>query len=141
MKTSLRVKMVIGASLLTVIILVVTFIGRNDEIQRALPAGSKVVKIFRSGGGGNGDFIYALKVAMSSQSYLEFVSQRDLTDEVIDQFSVIGYIRSADDLPAKERGDWGEPVDHQFKYYKNFSRSFVRATYCDGYMYYYSRGW
>lgn len=129
------------AFLVVVSVATAIYLGSGDEIQKALPPGSRISKVYRRGGWGNGDFVYALKANMALKGYTAFVKSRGLTDEAVDPFSVIGYNRSIDDLPADEKNWWDEPSHPQLKYYRMYPRSFVRASYHNGFLYYFSQGW
>lgn len=113
----------------------------QDEISSGLPSDAKIVKVYRSGGFGNGDYIYAMKAKIERNAFLKYVQTLGLSNAVEDPTSVIGFNASQDDVPSSMKAVWDEPAIPDLKYYAMRNRSFVRVTYSCGYLYYYSRGW
>ena len=132
---------IIPISVVFALIAAIRNFAEGDAIQASLPSGTQVVKIYRGGGGGNGDFVYALKAKISLPDYLSFVKGKGLVDDSLDPTSVIGYEPSGGDLPVDKREGWDEPYRPEVKYYKRHKRHFIRASYNNGIMYYFSRGW
>jgi hypothetical protein len=130
-----RAKVVVGTIILIALFLVFVFKKlSSDQIIERLPKTSKVVSVYRTGGFGNGDYRYALKVKLSREDFLEFVGSEGLSDRVLDPTSVIGYEPSTKDVPGTEIWIWDEPRNPELKFYNKNQRSFVRATFNKGMM-------
>lgn len=113
----------------------------KDKIVNGLPKEAEILKLYKTGGIGNGDFTYALKSRMPLESYLKYVRSIGLTDSDRDPTSVIGFNVAQNDVPEDIKDIWDEPVNPDKKFYAMHKRDFIRATYSNGCMYYYSRGW
>jgi hypothetical protein len=133
----------VGLLFLVILVLAYKYLNSKstDEIIKSLPDSSKVIGVYRQGGWGNGDYVYALKVSLSESSFRDFAKLHSMSEDEIDPTTVIGFNPSPKDIGFTNDLVWDEPKNPQIKYYKKLHRSFVRAVFNNGVMHFYSRGW
>lgn len=113
---------------------------RRPGLLGSLPESSEILESYSSGGGGNGDGIYAAKIEMSEEIFGGYVKGMDILALLEYPKPDIGTMVSPSDVPASESW-WSEPIESESRYYRKFDRSFIRITFDNGICYFYSRRW
>ena len=137
MKRKLIVLALVGCSVL----IAIGFFSRKSSVEAKLPAGVSVVNVYTSSGLGNGDSIYAFKAVATERQYMEFCDKIGVSQDNSSDQNAIGYSPTSSDVPALQKEWWDEPTSPKFKSFGKQKRGFKRASYANGFIYYYSMTW